>query len=233
MRRLLLSWMAVSAIASFGSAAVVAACGSAADTSSADAGGSDASTKKDAAPVEPPEAGTYDGSPPPGPPPSCTKYCDLVMRSCTGENAQYASEQECMAFCKVLPLGNAGEQDTNSVACRQLYAGSPARTDAVKYCLAAGPFGGGVCDDRCTSFCQITLATCSPEAGAAPYPSYADCRTVCEAFAFRDGGADGGGEGIEGPTSGNTLNCRLYHLREAVAARQACADLGADSGACR
>lgn len=230
MRRFLAVWMAVSA-GSLGSAATIAACGGA-DATSTSTPGSDASTKKDAPTIEPPDGGAYDSGPAPEPP-SCAKYCDLVMESCAGAHAQYASRDECLAFCEALPLGAAGDQDTNSVACRQLYAGSPARTDAVTYCLAAGPFGGGVCDDRCTSFCQLTLTACSPEAGVAPYPSYADCRTVCEGFAFRDGGTDGGGEGVDGPTSGDTLNCRLYHLREAVREGQGCADLGADSGACR
>src|SRR5207244_4046050 len=100
-----------------------------------------------------------------------------------------------------------GDQKTNSVACRQAYAGTPSATDSMKYCPAAGPFGGGLCDDRCTSFCQLTLAVCSPEAGLAPYPSYGECRTACGGFMLLDGGADGGdggGDGLYGPKSGDT-----------------------------
>ena len=38
---------------------------------------------------------------------------------------------------------------------------------------------------------------------------------------------------VYGPKSGDTLNCRLYHLRQVVLGQKGCGDLGADSGACR
>jgi hypothetical protein len=210
---------------------VVGACSStSADSTPVD---DDSGTRKDGGLVNPAEAGSYDSGTPPGPEPSCVKYCDLVMESCAGDQAQYASRAECLEVCARLPAGDAGDIESNTVACRQYYAGSPARTNAGNYCLAAGPFGGGVCGDRCIAFCGLTLDVCSPEAGVAPYASYPDCQTACAGYAYEDGGIDGGGEPPGGPAAGNTLNCRLFHLRGAIHDGLGCADLGADSGACR
>lgn len=221
----------VLALASTSGAALVAACSStaASDRTTSEEGG----VRRDGGLVQEPEAGAYDAGPPSGPEPSCTAYCDLVMESCKDAEAQYASRTECLELCGRLPSGDAGEKDTNTIACRQYYAGSPARTDAPSYCLAAGPFGGGVCGDRCTAFCALVLSACSASAPGAPYGSYPDCRTACAGYPYKDGGVDGGGEPPLGPETGDTLNCRLFHARGAVVDGTGCVDVGPDSGACR
>jgi hypothetical protein len=212
--------------------AIVACSSTASD--SRDPFSDDAGPRKDGGLVGPVEAGTYDGGAPRGPEPSCAKYCDLVMDACTGQHAQYASRTECLELCARLPEGDAGDDESNTVACRQYYAGSPARTNAGEYCLAAGPFGGGVCGERCIAFCGLSLDACSPGgSGAAPYGNYPDCQTACQGFAYQDGGTDGGGERPDGPKKGDTLNCRLYYVRSAVHDGSGCANIAADSGACR
>src|SRR5688500_17738356 len=66
--------------------------------------------QRDATPVDIVASGTKE---PPSdaaaPSPSCGKYCDLVMKNCTGPQAQYATEADCLAFCKHLPLGDPGD----------------------------------------------------------------------------------------------------------------------------
>ncbi len=236
MRRLLFSLCLAAATAVFATAGI-SACSSAASSDRFPAGAEDAS-HRDGSPVDP-----ADGSAPAdggavGPQPECTTYCDAVLESCKDGQAQYASKDECLAFCARLPPGKAGDNDGNSVACRQLYAGSPARTDSAKFCGAAGPFGGGgICGERCPIFCELAVGACAaagtgPDASAPPYGSYADCQTTCLGFAYKDGGVDGGGELATGPTSGNTLNCRLYYLRGAVTYGQSCENLGPQSPAC-
>ena len=211
---------------------VVSACGS--SVTSDRAGPDDASVRRDGGPVQPSEAGAYDAGLINEPAPSCVKYCDLVMETCIDQSAQYASRAQCLEFCARLPSGDAGDPDeSNTVGCRQIYAGSPARTNPGGYCLAAGPFGGGVCGDRCTAFCGLTLGACSPDAGGAPYGSYPDCQTACAGYRYQDGGSDGGGETPDGPTGGDTLNCRLFHVRGAIQDGSGCVNLGLDSGACR
>ena len=210
------------------------ACGSSSSSVTPDS--PDAAVRRDGSPVDPPDAAAADAGPPPQPVPTCTKYCELVQKSCTGDQAQYASDEECLAFCARFPEGKPGEEDTSTLACRAFYAGSPAKTDPGKYCNAAGPWGGGICGDRCNAFCQLAVAACDPDAGTmgapAPYPSYGDCATECSAYPFRDAGVDGGGEGPTGPAGGDTLNCRLYQLRKVLVLGSSCSLVAADSGAC-
>jgi hypothetical protein len=209
---------------------VASACS---DTSASALSDSDAgSLQKDGSPVLPSEAGAYDAATPQGPLPSCATYCNLVMGSCTGDFAQYASAAECNELCAKLPTGDAGDDESNTVACRQYYAGTPAKTSPESYCVAAGPFGGMKCGERCPIFCELALGSCSPEAGVAPFDSYSDCQQACSGFNYKDGGT-GGGDHPDGPATGDTLNCRLFHLRAAVHDGSGCVDLGVDSGACR
>ena len=232
MRRFLASFTVAAALA--GAAfAFVSACADSGDPE-VPVRAEDGGIRRDGGIVEPGEGGgSADAGAPPGPSPSCEKYCGLVTQHCVDEHAQYESEKSCLALCGLLPPGDPGDQASHSLACRQYFAGTPAQTSADTYCLAAGPFGGGSCGDRCTAFCQLTLAACAPDKDAAPYATYPDCATACAGFTFRDAGADGGGEGPDGPSAGDTLNCRLYQLRQALAEPARCADLAVDSGACR
>jgi hypothetical protein len=212
-------------------ATALAACSD--TTATAPAPLEDAAIRRDVGPVEPPmsDAGAEAGGSL-GPSPSCASYCDAVMGNCTGSLAQYASYDECTAFCAALPPGSPGDDEAPTVACRQYYAGSPAKIDPMTYCPSAGPWGGGVCGDRCTAFCRGLLTFCSPDAGPAPYASYPDCATACAALPYT-GDGDGGGAGLDGPETGDTLNCRLFHLRGAVANPAACDDLAPDGGPCK
>jgi hypothetical protein len=159
------------------------------------------------------------------------------MTNCTKANAQYASKEECLALCEHLPLtrpaSEGAAKDAPSVACRQYWADSPARTNPDTYCLAAGPLGGNACGDRCTAFCSIVLSACSPDGGVVAYESQPECATACVGFSYRDAGTDGGGESPDGPTTGDTLNCRLYWLREAAMTPDKCSLLAPQSDACR
>lgn len=215
----------------------VSACGSTTPETTTASSVDASPLRRDAAPVEPSEGGgpSLDAGITP-PPPSCSRYCDLVTANCTGKSAQYASREDCLAFCAHLPLGEATTEDVKSsatVACRQYWADTPAKTDPDTYCLAAGPFGGNTCGDRCTAFCSVLLSACSPDAGKAPYASQPECATACAGFTYRDGGIDGGGEGPYGPDGGDTLNCRLYWLREATEYVGACMNLAPDSDVCK
>ena len=228
-------WRLVSALAVVAAIAAGAfACGSGADAETT--GSVDGGTRRDGAAVDPLEGGGNGDAGVAPTPPSCARYCKSVQKHCTDEHAQYASEDDCLAFCAHVTPGDPSDYEPKkaaSLSCRQYYAGSPALTDPMTYCAAAGPFGGGLCGDRCTAFCQIALSACGPDGGAAPYESQPACKTACADFALIDGGADGGGEGLDGPESGDTLNCRLFHLRKTVNDPEACRHLAADSGACR
>ncbi|MBX3233406.1 MAG: hypothetical protein KIT84_33970 [Labilithrix sp.] len=190
----------------------------------------------DSALVDPVEGGAPLDSAPPVEA-SCEKYCELVTENCTEANAQYASKAECLSFCEHLPLrepSRGGDEISSpSVACRQYWADAPSKTSPTSYCLAAGPFGGNTCGDRCTAFCTAVLSICPADAPNAPYADQPECATACTAFAFRDAGNDGGGESPGGPAEGDTLNCRLHHLRAALSQPAKCKDVRRESPTCK
>lgn len=132
---------------------------------------------------------------------TCDSYCAAIMTNCEGL-AQYASEDDCKAFCEHLPEGTAGDTSGNSLACRAHHA-SLAEAEPETHCVHAGPSGAGVCGAAIDAFCEVAPAVC-PDV-------YADkdaCDTAAEAF-----DADAA---YEGPAStGDTLACRLFHLTAA------------------
>ena len=233
MHRFRIFLLAAGAAALSSALLAAAGCDSGLDTSTA----ADAGTqRKDSSAVDPAEAGDAISDPTSGSE-SCGKYCTLVMSNCAGEQAQYASTDECLAFCTHLPPDTAPPTTTStsrsapSLACRQYWADSPAHTDPRSSCLAAGPFGGNVCGDRCTAFCDVLLDTCAPATANEVYGDQPDCASACAGFTYVDEGLDGGGEAPGGPDAGDSLNCRLYHLRGVTLDPARCADLRA-GGAC-
>lgn len=157
---------------------------------------------------------------------SCDRYCEMVEASCPGTFAQYESATQCLRVCAALPTGTLGDRSSNTVACRQAYAGNVSKTDPAKYCAVAGPFGGGVCGERCDAYCALALAACP----GGPWTSLPACISACTNLRYEDGGADAG-EGIFGPTTGDTLNCRTRHLLAAFADPTECETL-ASGGVC-
>ncbi len=182
-----------------------------------------------------PDASTTSDSRLPPPPPlvdagpnaaDCLAYCTKVTDSCTGAYAQYASVEQCLAVCDTLPRGSTGERTGNSVACRTSYAGNVAKTDPAGYCAVAGPFGGGLCGERCDAFCAIALGVCSRTA----WETVPACVSACTNLRYVEQGADSG-EGLAGPMTGDTLNCRSRRLLEALTVPEQCDELG-PGGAC-
>jgi hypothetical protein len=159
---------------------------------------------------------------------SCSNYCSVVMTNCTGANKQYLDMGECMTACALLPLGTATDSSGNTVGCRTIHAGYAAAMGAVPHCWHAGPFGYGGCGNECEGFCTLATKFCSPDGGfdggPAAYASVSDCMTSCAGYAKiddPDGGGAGalgvdGGYNAAGPTSGNTLDCREWHLDNAL-----------------
>jgi hypothetical protein len=149
-----------------------------------------------------------------GPTDPCTTYCHLVDKNCNG--LEYIDYDTCTQLCPVFDQGPAGDTTQNSLSCRTHFA-NLAATDPSK-CAAAGPLGGLVCgNDVCTTFCGLDQFTCNGQ-----YEAYdgggtecvADCRTGYPQYVLPDGGSSADIL-LE---SGNTINCRLYHLEASLSA---------------
>jgi hypothetical protein len=142
---------------------------------------------------------------------SCDRYCDLVTNNCTGPNAEYLSRDICMKMCPAFEIGVAvGDTATGTLGCRLFHA-SAAEAAPADHCRSAGPLGGRHCGkDPCEPFCALAVTYCAPPK-AVPYPGgVADCHAACKSYPYLL--ADAGDTTLE---SGNTLNCRLWHLETA------------------
>src|SRR5690606_21031983 len=107
-----------------------------------------------------PDSGTDADSGPTGPfTATCQIYCDTIMANCTGANAQYADEAECMTVCRTAGWA-AGEEVTATgplsgptLGCRTYHAGAPAASDPATHCPHAGPTGAATCGSLCEAYC--------------------------------------------------------------------------------
>jgi serine/threonine-protein kinase len=144
-------------------------------------------------------------------PTTCDRYCDVIMKNCTGPNAEYLSREICMKMCPAFEIGvTAGDTANATLGCR-LYHASAAEAAPSDHCRAAGALGGRHCGkDPCEPFCALAVTYCAPPK-AVPYPGgISDCRAACKSYPYLVG--DAGDTTLE---SGNTLNCRLWHLETA------------------
>ena len=141
---------------------------------------------------------------PPGETPTCANYCATVMANCTGDNAQYSSEAECLSYCNDASgwdAGNEGDTAGNTIGCRTYHGGDPAKSDAATHCPHAGPSGANVCGTWCDTYCDLVFNNCT--GGDKIYDTEAECKTACAAFPT---------DGEIGAVEFNTVQCRIYHL---------------------
>jgi hypothetical protein len=125
-------------------------------------------------------------------PPKCEDYCRIMTVACTGDNAQYESNEQCVAACSALPLGTNGDSDGqindptpfNTVGCRKFHAyGALKNPDS--HCHHSSPTSDGYCGDEdeaiCESYCMLAKAACGAQYTARfsdDSSCEADCRTL-------------------------------------------------------
>lgn len=145
------------------------------------------------------------------PEPTCENYCSRIMTNCTGENAQYGSEAECLDFCNNASGWEAGTKDDtqgNTIACRIYHSGAPAVGDAATHCPHAGNTGANVCGSWCEVYCDQALNNCT--GGNKLYDTAQECATACAQFPTNGAPDDAGF---------NTVQCRIYHSGAPAAAQ--------------
>ncbi|MDP9151150.1 MAG: hypothetical protein M3O36_14570 [Myxococcota bacterium] len=174
----------------------------------------------------------------------CSTYCSAMMTACSGTNAQFLDMVSCQNACAIMQ-----SSFNTHFACRAMHA-TYAMTTPNPECWNAGPFGYGPCGAAYEDFCDLAVAFCSPaggfDAGTPPYNSVGDCWLRAAGYTVvtrtpNNGppaqyGLDGGFNAT-GPAAGNTLDCREYHLMNALrggAAQQSeCNNVGPASPACQ
>jgi hypothetical protein len=138
---------------------------------------------------------------------ACAAYCTSITGACTAANAQFASADACNAYCvrargtpEIWSAGADGATSGDTLACRVTHAGL-AGANAAVHCPHAGPSGGNACGNWCEDYCDLALAACT--GGLQLYADRAACQTACAAIPAT---------GTANATSGNTVQCRIYHL---------------------
>ncbi len=147
----------------------------------------------------------------------CPEYCSTITQYCTGDVLQYKDMEQCLKICTMLPPGELGLPDADTVSCRLKYAGKAryaGGTELAAYCRQAGPGGDGRCGGNCEGFCDIAGETCTSETTAPYYyASRAACLSTCGGLPdldFTYGNRDA--------VDGNSVECRLFHVMSAAMA---------------
>jgi hypothetical protein len=139
----------------------------------------------------------------------CTNYCSAVMEYCTGAFAVYGSQAACLAVCAHLPLGSPGDTIGNSAYCRLQNAELAGETGEPNvHCPAAAPGASGVCGSNCEGYCVLMQQICSVRFSQA-YQGLVDCQAQCDALPTL-------GAFDLTQSSGNSVNCRLWHVSAAA-----------------
>ena len=145
---------------------------------------------------------------------------------CKDQYQQYATNAECMTACQY--FGTADADTGNTLLCHAEHTVNVTKLMAPDpHCWHAGPYGWGVCGAQCDDFCNIVTNYCTADAGfdgSPPYNSLGECTAKCAMFAevgdsgsaivLSDSGT--GSYNSTGPGSGNTLDCREWHLGNAL-----------------
>jgi hypothetical protein len=145
--------------------------------------------------------------------PTCAAYCAAVTSACTGANVgvTYPDLTTCMTYCQTsaaFAAGMTGDTSGDTIGCRTYHAGAAAASTAAAtmHCPHAGPSGGNMCGSWCTVYCDLAQKNCT--GGNQLYANAAACMTACT----NASGTAAFTQGTPGATSGNTVQCRIYHL---------------------
>jgi len=169
--------------------------------------------------LEPGQAGALDAAGAAGSseavPSLCESYCDAVVSSCSGAQAQYLNREACLATCPDFPEGASGDSQGNTVNCRLTYA-LKAPIEPYTYCTWAGPGGDGKCGSNCQGFCSVMMQTCTQKTtqkGADFFASESACLKTCAALP--DVG-DYSASNAMLQRGADHVQCRIYHVGAAV-----------------
>jgi hypothetical protein len=122
---------------------------------------------------------------------------------------QYSTIDQCMDVCVAVmrPQAELADPDSrSSIECRIDRARDAFDAEPDLNCQLASMYGGNFCGTACEVYCDMRQSACEsfiPDAGA-------DCISECEAL------ADSEEPFTLSITSGNTVQCRINHIRLAI-----------------
>jgi len=141
---------------------------------------------------------------------ACAAYCNITAGVCTGANAVVSDPTTCMGFCGTIPVSGTfslTNVTVDSLECRLYHVSAATGTGlASTHCPHATPSGGNFCGNWCTVYCDLALSVCTGSNQL--FTSMTSCMSTCSGFAIT---------GKPGDTTGNTVQCRIYHIGAAGA----------------
>ena len=139
--------------------------------------------------------------------PTCDQYCGTYMQVCSSVS-EYTDAADCVAYCETfggIPAGTTADTTGNSIGCRWNKLKDAAAADFEgnheEACIQAGPSGGNVCGTWCENYCHLAIKNCSGE--PTYFETFNECKSACANFPD---------DGIVGDKTGDTVQCRIYHL---------------------
>jgi hypothetical protein len=161
--------------------------------------------------------------------PNCTDYCTARVANCSEDATA------CMAACTAaeagMPAGDVTDTAGNTLGCRMYHTGVAA-TAGAQHCAHGNLFGGSSIDagngipgfpcvnSTAEAYCSMAMAFCQGnidndgDAATPDGPLYAGADQAAQYMACMTA-AGGFTAGSVGDTTGDTLECRLYHLEVA------------------
>jgi hypothetical protein len=146
---------------------------------------------------------------------ACRDYCVTIQQACVETNAQYQSEESCLEICNELMRTEAEREDAggsvnDTIECRLAAARAVIEVGAEidNLCVSAGMWGNDECGAPCEVYCSMMSAACAEQ-----FESFDSCPDECDEV--QPGGKPFGV--MVDP--GNTLECRVNHIRLATTTR--------------
>lgn len=138
----------------------------------------------------------------------CPSYCLDIQATCTGDNAQYPTDDNNATCLRICGQINALDAGTNTVACRALNVSSAKdETDPkAKHddCVGAGVSAINCGASQCAAYCEVLMAGCGSQSPP-PYASTQACLDTCKNW-------DPTFTGQLIGSVGDNLECRTYHF---------------------
>ena len=144
----------------------------------------------------------------------CDNYCDLLTGNCTGEQEQFASAEACSDACASYEVeGELGDTSGDSFQCR-LSAVMNAGNNPEE-CAHAGAEGGDRCRNliTCSQYCTEVVSACTGPNTQYIASGEFDSQSICESYCDFAGWIPG----FESDATGNSIGCRYYHAKAALA----------------
>ncbi|MFT4704046.1 MAG: hypothetical protein ACI81R_001742 [Bradymonadia bacterium] len=146
--------------------------------------------------------------------PTCRTYCAEYQEACSGDDFFLGDSDWCNEFCTEhsgWPTGVIDDQSGNSIGCR-IYHSQRAQeatgASRISHCNHAGETGFETCGSNCENYCTLSTSICTGD--DANFADFEDCAEQCR---------DLNDDGEIGDTSGDSIQCRMYHLGLAAQTR--------------